>query len=746
MANPNTRSISLFAVFVTCAVLGLQPIEASAQSQCLDYSQYPLLEITLDLPGEAHRMAMSGSHLYVAGGASGLQVVDMEDINAPVKIGSYNSPGQARGVALEGELLYLADGDQGLTILDVSNPVSPQRLGSVNTTGFIHEVVVRDGLAYLAAGWGSGGLIIVDVTDPSVPTLVSITPAGGDVRGLVLKGHHAYLADFTGHLYTLDVTDPLVPVANSQVATISQPTSLSLSNDHLVVSCYHRGIQVFSLTAPDTPQLASSYGLDQGLSSHFGNFVSCEGNMTCVTGTSYVMALIDLTDPAAPVLEKYLDLNHSSPKTLIHQGVVFAGYDQDGLELKQIEGWGLPTPIGHLNFQTEIQPGAIAAFGDLAVVASSGISSQDNRLNIVRMQNENVFSLTGWISTGARLQDVVVSGHYAFAAFTYEMKIIDLQNPNDPLVVANIPMSSLGRLAVDGNLLYLGGFDVFGSDVLVLDISDPTAPMIINDFYTTSQCTGLTLTENRLYISSEHHVQVFDRSDPTHPVFLERLMLSEGTQDIQDITIQDGFLYVCVEESGVQVRNLAHTSLPQVALIEMPDPHEISFNGTAAYISDMNKGLAVVDNSDPFHPEVMGWKNGQARASLPHDGRLLVSGSGIGIGGLESIPLQCGSMSPAPDEVPSVSTSGLHIAPNPFNPQTRISLSLEKGGPVSMTVYDMAGRKVRHLAENEWLSQGRHERVWNGRDDTGRGLPSGTYLVRLRAGSDVMAKPVTLLK
>lgn len=58
----------------------------------------------------------------------------------------------------------------------------------------------------------------------------------------------------------------------------------------------------------------------------------------------------------------------------------------------------------------------------------------------------------------------------------------------------------------------------------------------------------------------------------------------------------------------------------------------------------------------------------------------------------------------------------------------------------------MAGRRVKRLAEGEWLTRGEHQRIWNGRDETGRGLPSGTYLVRLQVGDRVTARPITLLK
>jgi PKD repeat protein len=65
--------------------------------------------------------------------------------------------------------------------------------------------------------------------------------------------------------------------------------------------------------------------------------------------------------------------------------------------------------------------------------------------------------------------------------------------------------------------------------------------------------------------------------------------------------------------------------------------------------------------------------------------------------------------------------------PNPFNPQTTISFDLPEQGAVILRVFDVSGRMVRVLVGGEMHDQGRHDVVWNGRDDTGRRVASGTY-------------------
>ena len=62
----------------------------------------------------------------------------------------------------------------------------------------------------------------------------------------------------------------------------------------------------------------------------------------------------------------------------------------------------------------------------------------------------------------------------------------------------------------------------------------------------------------------------------------------------------------------------------------------------------------------------------------------------------------------------------LQNTPNPFNPQTTIVFEIPEQATMSLLVFDVSGRLVRVLIDNEIIEGGRHEAVWNGRDDTGR--------------------------
>ena len=100
------------------------------------------------------------------------------------------------------------------------------------------------------------------------------------------------------------------------------------------------------------------------------------------------------------------------------------------------------------------------------------------------------------------------------------------------------------------------------------------------------------------------------------------------------------------------------------------------------------------------------------------------------------------------DELPAVLPAGgfVGIAPNPFNPQTTIEFALTRPNLVQLNVYNLRGELVRTLVNNR-LESGAYPVVWDGADNGGKHVASGTYFARLRIGKDVMqVRKMSLVK
>ncbi len=102
--------------------------------------------------------------------------------------------------------------------------------------------------------------------------------------------------------------------------------------------------------------------------------------------------------------------------------------------------------------------------------------------------------------------------------------------------------------------------------------------------------------------------------------------------------------------------------------------------------------------------------------------------------------------SATPDQPTIPAATGIvGIHPNPFNPQTRIAFDLASNATVRLAVYDLQGALVRTLVSAA-LSAGSHEATWDGRDNDGRALASGTYLARLEADGMQQTQKLVLMK
>ena len=196
---------------------------------------------------------------------------------------------------------------------------------------------------------------------------------------------------------------------------------------------------------------------------------------------------------------------------------------------------------------------------------------------------------------------------------------------------------------------------------------------------------------------------------------------------------------------------------PQVAAEYFAATPSIDHNqytvGDLLYQANYTSGLRLLDVRDPTRPVEVGffdtfpagdsaafdgaWSNYPFFAS----GIVVVSSIGQGLFVLRpsEAVIETGVTTESEAEVPEAFRL-LPAHPNPFNPQTTLTLTLGRPQRAAVAVYDVLGREVRRLHTGP-LAAGEHRFTFDG-----AGLPSGLYLVHAHGetGSDVQT--VTLVQ
>ena len=83
--------------------------------------------------------------------------------------------------------------------------------------------------------------------------------------------------------------------------------------------------------------------------------------------------------------------------------------------------------------------------------------------------------------------------------------------------------------------------------------------------------------------------------------------------------------------------------------------------------------------------------------------------------------------------------------PNPFNPETQISYTLDESSIVTLGIFDLLGKQVYNynLGHQE---KGNHNVLWTGINSEGYSVPNGVYFFRLNTGKTTKTKKMTLSK
>lgn len=101
-------------------------------------------------------------------------------------------------------------------------------------------------------------------------------------------------------------------------------------------------------------------------------------------------------------------------------------------------------------------------------------------------------------------------------------------------------------------------------------------------------------------------------------------------------------------------------------------------------------------------------------------------------------------LDPLPPAIP-MATRLMNAFPNPFNPNTNIRYSLKTSGKVNISIYNVKGQLIKTFT-NEHLSPGFYQVSWDGRDLTGKPMPSGIYLYQMRSSKYNEIKKMILAK
>jgi flagellar hook capping protein FlgD/LVIVD repeat-containing protein len=181
----------------------------------------------------------------------------------------------------------------------------------------------------------------------------------------------------------------------------------------------------------------------------------------------------------------------------------------------------------------------------------------------------------------------------------------------------------------------------------------------------------------------------------------------------------------------LDVIDITNPASPQiVGTVDTPNNAKaVSVSGAFAYVATGLTGVQVIDIADPQNPRIVGAFDtpGSSKGVAVSEDYVYVADQS---GGFVVEPVQCDLATNVGEHDRLASRMSLRAYPNPSSLRTSIEFSTLHEGPVQVSVYDVAGRRVRGLADGI-LRAGDHRLHWDGHAEDGRAVPGGIYLIRV---------------
>lgn len=501
------------------------------------------------VPGYASEIEIVGDRLYVAAGyEGGVQIFDLTDPDEPVRLGGCATASACFTLAVWGHYAYCADGLEGISIVDVADPAHPFLVSTIIETSYPpYAIEARDGFLYslgscgekgarglaieekssavAGVGWGASpetargersiwdpsGMAIHDLADPLNPALRGTYHSSEGANRLVIQDRVVYIANADGSVTTVDVSDPDAPVETFETEIGGYALGIRLRDGRLFVPSSRGALAILGLDVPSAPQL-----LGRWWESSATNDVRIRDGVAFVVDSYYGLHTLDLHAPGNPVLLAHLAMP-GRPRGIVLSGhVACIAADSAGVFTVDISDPEHPQTVGHVGQY------AVAIDTDgryLYTVARNQGMRVIDALDPAHPVLAAVCPVPGWPSS------VSVAGGMACVTNGTDLYVIDLANPRDPQIRGRFdPPEHTRHVTCDGSWAYVCA----GNDgLLVVDLSDPGAPVQVADLRFDGNTWGTALHGSRLYVPTGG-LQVLDVSNPRHPQIVGSSPMGHG--------------------------------------------------------------------------------------------------------------------------------------------------------------------------------------------------------------------------
>ncbi len=572
------------------------------------------VELLGQIGGASKALAMRGQHVYLGIGLR-LAAIDVSNPSTPHAVGySEPLPGVVNTVVLAGDHAFTLTEGYGLSVLNISDPAQLQLVASLRLAQPGYGLAVSNSYAYVANG--GAGLVILDVSTPEAPRQVGALQTHSEAIAVTVASHFVYVAegnrsDLSGALEVIDVAHPTAPeLIGSLLVPFAR--AVSVAGDYAFVATY--GLRIVEVSDPSHLRLIGSYEWDTAFNdvAVTASYVLISGNRYCdvVAVCPRIVSVLDVSDPTQPRLLDTLslppDLAGAGRVMTIQSGRVYIA-NEVGLQVWEGPPW---KTIGEYR--------TVSRLVDVALANGVAYGVDGERaLHIFDVSDPTTPEVVSTFPDliGSPNQVHWVDDYAILGLWDVGFAIVDVRQPNQPRLMAQIEARGSPLVAVNGRDIYVLHGRVGGSQLSIYSIEDPESPRRLSSL----QIHGggyvwLEIADHYALLGSDGLIEIFDIGNLKWPRKAGELALDPVEQARYPAVAVNGSYIYLIRQSIIKpfpvellVYELAApTALRLIAAVTLSQgDNGLTVAADYVYVVGSN-GLSVVDISDPTRPHEVG--------------------------------------------------------------------------------------------------------------------------------------------
>ncbi|MGZ5487421.1 MAG: LVIVD repeat-containing protein [Candidatus Aminicenantales bacterium] len=351
------------------------------------------------------------------------------------------------------------------------------------------------------------------------------------------------------------------------------------------------GFQILDLADPRDPKTLSQIHLGGGFA------VALSGNNALIAAADKGLAVIDVTDPKAPVLRSILDTPGEARDVAASGSLAFVADGSSGLLAVDVSNLAAPKVAGSWDSPGEASWIALRGRSLFLADGSAG-------LQIVDIADPARLALAGALDTDGTAESVALSGDFAYIADgSGGIKVVNVTAPAGPKLAASLVAEGYAHsVSANGKLLCVGS--LYDGGYQILDISDPAAPAVLStNKYTMYNEGWRVILRDSQAIVVDYFSGIFfvDIADPRKPKVIGQL---PAPSSIVAVCGRDRYAFAVGELSGVLAVDAADPAQPILVggTGIFRGVQNIAANGSYVYVTD-RWSIRVYDATDPAKPK-----------------------------------------------------------------------------------------------------------------------------------------------